>query len=132
MFGINIEEGIFHARAYIADGKDTFDFSKAFLLIDSGMNLAKGNKIKRKAYHSWEEGTELSNGVTLNKTIEKIRNKYIINFNIGLVFSYSPDSSIIRERSIPNLILTRYIPTRSASHQINRFNYRNKSYRPFQ
>lgn len=97
------EEGAFHLRAYMVDGKDTFDFSKAMRLVDSGTYLVSGNKIRRKAYHSLEERTASSNGVTLSTTIEKIESEYLIDFDNGLLFSYSSDSSVIKERPITSL-----------------------------
>ncbi|WP_207515819.1 hypothetical protein [Longitalea luteola] len=97
------EEGVFHLRAYMADGKDTFDFSKALRLIDSGMYLVKGNKIRRKAYHSREQRIDSNNGKALNTTIEKIENEYLIDFDNGLIFSYSPDPPVISERPITAL-----------------------------
>lgn len=97
------EEGVFHLRAYMAEGKDTFDFNKALHLVDSGTYLVKGNKIRRKAYHSWEEHTASSNGATVNTKIEKIENEYLIDFDNGLIFSYSPDSPIIKKRPITAL-----------------------------
>lgn len=97
------DEGIFHLRAFMTEGKDTFDFSKALRLVDSGTYLVKGNKIKRKAYHSWEERTAHNDEATLHTTTEKIENGYLIDFDNELLFSYLPDSPVIRKQPITAL-----------------------------
>lgn len=97
------EEGVFHLRAFMVDGKDTFDFNKSLRLIDSGIYFVKGNKIKRKAYRSLEEGTESRNGATVNTIIEKNESEYLIDFDSGLLFSYSVDSPVIRKLPITAL-----------------------------